>query len=392
MVSESFSPQIQALLFNYTEANASADNLEDCGCRGCFQFFSDTDLDPTGHICTPDTRSLRWPYLADLTAKGKKYRLPGDLGTVQKELDMALEGYMAWALKNNNDASREEKLVDWAKAVRGKAVTLWKEAQEKKGAKTIDGYPGLRQAILEAREKLVFLHDDRAPHGLFIVCKRSYQKCMAHYLADSAVFEELPTPWEEVMKGVKQFPKVKGFEFGEGLVYNYGIWKPKKQKYRFIAGTRSPEASGPDFKKPSGPPRGPTYHLCKALVSVLKVVIQSLKALYECQRQRTGLRCFWRIDSVDEFSRLVRVNGDLIAQHGMETYDFTIMYTAFELETMVDNAMLAILEAQDFEASKLPQAQGILSISSDGGTGVVEAGPWQRCVSCSPSRYLQHTP
>ena len=29
-----------------------------------------------------------------------------------------------------------------------------------------------------------------------------------------------------------------GFKAGTGVIYNYGIWKPMKQKFRIIAGTR----------------------------------------------------------------------------------------------------------------------------------------------------------
>ena len=59
----------------------------------------------------------------------------------------------------------------------------------------MDGFPGLKQAIREAREHLVFLHDDRAPHGLLM---RWYQKEMAKYIQDSSIFLDDPRPWEEV--------------------------------------------------------------------------------------------------------------------------------------------------------------------------------------------------
>ena len=116
---------------------------------------------------------------------------------------------------------------------------------------------------------------------------------------------------------------------GKGLVHNYGIWKAKKGKFRFIAGTRAvKDDSGTAVRSP-GPARSPTYHLSKALVKMLKVAIQSLQKADELSQQKTGLRCFWGIDSNNGFCRLVRVNGESIASCGMATYDFTTMYTSF---------------------------------------------------------------
>ncbi len=58
---------------------------------------------------------------------------------------------------------------------------------------------------------------------------------------------------------------------GKGIVYTYGIWKPKKGKFRYIAGTRSqpktPSSARDTPKRDKRPPRAPLYHMSKALVS-----------------------------------------------------------------------------------------------------------------------------
>ena len=74
----------------------------------------------------------------------------------------------------------------------------WQKAQAKKPVGEMDGFPGLKQAIKEAREHLVFLHDDRAPHGMFLVCKRWCPREMAKYLMDNHAFEVVNRQWEEV--------------------------------------------------------------------------------------------------------------------------------------------------------------------------------------------------
>ena len=158
MVSESFGPQIQGLLFNYTKAaeeldieQARSDDLSNCACHSCFKSLQAADLGPVGHVCTFDTRSLKWPYLTTLTQLGKKFRVPASSDTVAQELEAALANYLSWATKKEQDARRLQKFQDWADAVRDRAMANWKAAQASKPIHEMDGYPGLRQAIQEAR-------------------------------------------------------------------------------------------------------------------------------------------------------------------------------------------------------------------------------------------------
>jgi hypothetical protein len=132
MVSESFDPQIQGFLFNYTEAalqldlgTALIDDLNCCQCRSCFTHLNPQDLGPSGHVCTFDTSSLKWGYLSSLTSRGKKFRLPASFDSVLKELDKALLECVQWATKKELDPRRVQKLEDWSDAVRSKAMKNW---------------------------------------------------------------------------------------------------------------------------------------------------------------------------------------------------------------------------------------------------------------------------
>ena len=301
--------------------------------------------------------------MTELTKKGKKFRLPSSPEQAVKELELGLEAYVAWALGKSEDPERERQLTEWATAVKTKAVQNWKLAEQRRGPTDMDGYPGLRQQIQEARGHLVFLHDDRAPHGLFMVCKRWYQRQMALYLADTGVFAEEQQSWDAVVDAMKAKLKDWGFRAGEGITYNYGIWKPKKSKFRFIAGTRS---AGGGAARPQGPPRSPSFFLSKSLVKLLKVVITSLKELDIKRQQEGGPRCFWSIDSINEFSRLARTHADLLVKEGMATFDFTTMYTAFPQETLLSNVMASIEEAHQFESSKSPPGGGEVMLSEEG--------------------------
>jgi hypothetical protein len=359
MVSESFDPQIQGFLFNYTEAalqldpdSALIDDLNSCQCRSCFTHINPQDLGPSGHVCTFDTANLKWGYLSSLTLRGKKFRLPASFDSVLKELDKALLDYVQWASKKDPDPRRVQKLEDWSDAVRSKAMKNWYAAQAKKPIGEMDGFPGLKQAIREAREHLVFLHDDRAPHGLFFVCKRWYQKEMAKYLSDNQVFEDVATPWPTIAAQLEAQVDKFGFKPGKGIPYNYGIWKAKKNKFRYIAGTRSPpptEANNESQAK-KGPPRSPAYFLCKALVKVLDHVGSSLQAADEQRQRDIGLKCYWPINSVNQFSRLVRTHSADVARHGMETYDFSTMYTAFKQDIILPCQRPTQSTAEEYDA------------------------------------------
>ena len=137
------------------------------------------DLNGTGHICTYDTQHLKWPYLSSLVQKGKKFRLPCSAEKLFEELQEALTSYIAWAMKGKVDPHRERNLEDWADAVLTQARANWEAAELQRDARQMDGYPGFRSAIQETKQHVVFLCDDRAPHGIFVICKRWCQQQMA---------------------------------------------------------------------------------------------------------------------------------------------------------------------------------------------------------------------
>ena len=83
-----------------------------------------------------------------------------------------------------------------------------------------------------------------------------------------------------------------------GIVNTYGIWKPLKGKFRFIAGTRLPsrdEAPGLELGKMSGPPRQPVFDTHKSLVKLLQIVEHTLKEKDQLRQQQEGIKAFWGI-------------------------------------------------------------------------------------------------
>ena len=161
-----------------------------------------------------------------------------------------------------------------------------------------------------------------------------------------------------------------GFPTCAGVVYNYGIWKPKKQRFRFIAGTRSgdgailPHGANASLR---GPPRQPLFEAHKALVKMLQAVEKTLLEADLERQQSQGVRAFWGIDSVESFTRLVRSNVATVLQHLQFTADFATMYTSFPFSLMVSRAVTAIEEAwlyhQQHHYPLLPDTSASLSNS-----------------------------
>ena len=116
----------------------------------------------------------------------------------------------------------------------------------------------------------------------------------------------------------REFNEKWGFEDGDGVVYNYGIWKPTKGKFRFIAGTRS-KPRQPDSRRSISPPRQPLYFAHKELVKLLQHVEHSLKEKDTLRQIHEGVKAYWGIDSIRAFTAMARTNPDAILRHGQIT-------------------------------------------------------------------------
>ena len=77
-----------------------------------------------------------------------------------------------------------------------------------------------------------------------------------------------------------------GFPTEKGVAYICGIWKPKKQRFRFIAGTRAvAREEGGDPWRSADPPGQPH----KALMWLLQHVAKALKEKYKLRQREEGI-------------------------------------------------------------------------------------------------------
>ena len=92
-----------------------------------------------------DAEHLASPYLRDILAKGKKFRLQQDVGTVLQNIKEGIQGYVDHKKKKKRDDQAYHLALDaWARAVVTRAQGKLAEAV-KKWPQEPDGYPGLRQ-------------------------------------------------------------------------------------------------------------------------------------------------------------------------------------------------------------------------------------------------------
>ena len=68
---------------------------------------------------------------------------------------------------------------------------------------------------------------------------------------------------------------------------------------------------------------------------MLQLIEKALIEKDEDRQQRTGVKCFWGIDSVSAFTQLVRTHTSEIATQGQTAADFTNMYTSFPHDLIV---------------------------------------------------------
>ena len=89
---------------------------------------------------------------------------------------------------------------------------------------------------MQIRKMWIFLHDDRAPHGVNIVCRRWYEKELGKHLFTNKVYEHLQRGWGSLQDDTKAHLQTLGFPMGQVIPYTCGVWKPNKQAFRFILG------------------------------------------------------------------------------------------------------------------------------------------------------------
>ena len=350
MVCHRFAPQIASDLFNYKDWSMRPQPLgvEDAGTCPCHTVvLPGTEL-VEGHILSTEPGQLASPYLRDILAKGKKYRLQQPVASVLARVNEGLAQYTAHKKKGNDDPDYHEALENWAAAVVARAQLRLSQAAIARAPEP-EGYPGLKQQLRAAKNALVFGPEDRAPHAMFFACGRLYQARLHQRLTEARSFELQAGAAEDVLEGIRVFNEGLGLLHHNRLPYLYGAWKAKKKAFRWIAGTSrvqdAPSAQGAPKPTNDGPPKNALTEVGCLMTKVLQHVLRSLRSKDVGGRSGGGPTRYWVIEDIDEFVQEFRAMATAVAKVPWATYDFTTMYEALEHAKLTDGVVYAVTEA-----------------------------------------------
>eukprot|EP00906_Rhabdomonas_costata_P003576 RCo005438 len=85
---------------------------------------------------------------------------------------------------------------------------------------------------------------------------------------------------------------------------------------------------------------------------------EDLREVDKERQANEGIKAFWGIDRISDFTNMVRTNPQAILDHGQQTADFTTMYTSFPFEAIIKQVGTSMGEAFLAWATKHPYPEG----------------------------------
>ena len=349
MVCERYPPNIMARLGNYVRVSCDMEELQECdspkqcGCRSTGDWEQNDLTD--GHTCSEDFRKLKWHVLRAVLAKGKKYRLPTSEAEAIAEVEEALERYNAWYLKKKTGVQTETSLEEWKIAILNRCAANWRT---KAFGNHISANGILSKAIKEAQKNLVFINDDRAPHNVVIVCKRLYLQKLKEQIQDSSVYHLVTSEDKEtILHRHAVWNKKWNLEHHQRLPYMYGVYKPTKKNFRWIAGTAK-ERNEVRSPRKTGKPRASLYSAANLAVQLLKNIMETLRDISQQRMQNEGRQTCWFVESLEEVAQHLRRLPAKTLGKEMRTVDFLTMYTMLPHDKLLEHVESALNEAWEF--------------------------------------------
>jgi ubiquitin C-terminal hydrolase len=133
------------------------------------------------------------------------------------------------------------------------------------------------------------------------------------------------------------------------LPYLYGVYKPSKASFRWIAGTAKERSE----KKKEGKPRASVYCPAKTAVKLLRVVMDTLREISDVRFRDLGIKTCWFVESLEEVAMKLRRLAPCVVRQEMRTVDFVNMYTMLPHARLLENVQAAVQEAWSFQESKI---------------------------------------
>ena len=215
-------------------------------------------------------------------------------------------------------------------------------------------------AVKRVHKDLAVVKEDRGPHNIVAMCKKTYFGARHQYMEAQGTFEDAQETTDQVLQRHEQWHLERGLPSHNRLCYIYGIRKSAKRSLRWISGVRKTVAEKEEARaaketgKSQGPtekPKGSVAGAGDELVGVLSTVMHTLQAKDAVRRRRGHAKRCWFVESVEEVAQPLRFAARKVAtqRSTARTVDFTTMYPCFDQKLLLERVKKAIAEAWTWE-------------------------------------------
>ena len=322
----------------------------------CFKHFINLTNEDVwrGHVCLWNLEKFRDPAVRELWKKGHKFKLPMADETLHTEIAEGLEGYIDYMRRKHE--------------IPGDAFAAWFGAITRRVQEELALQPGELKpqggygmdAVKRVHKDLAVVKEDRGPHNIVAMCKKTYFGARHQYMEAQGTFEDAQETTDQVLQRHEQWHLERGLPSHNRLCYIYGIRKSAKRSLRWISGVRKTVAEKEEARaaketgKSQGPtekPKGSVAGAGDELVGVLSTVMHTLQAKDAVRRRRGHAKRCWFVESVEEVAQPLRFAARKVATQWStaRTVEFTTMYPCFDQKLLLERVKKAIAEAWTWE-------------------------------------------
>ena len=215
-------------------------------------------------------------------------------------------------------------------------------------------------AVKRVHKDLAMVKEDRGPHNIVAMCKKTCFGAWHRYMEAQGTFEDAQETTDQVLQRHEQWHLEKGPPSHNRLCYIYGTRKSSKRSLRWISEVRKTAAEKEEARaakeagKPQGPTKKPKGSVAGAgdeLVGVLSTIMHTLQAKDAVRRRQGHAKRCWFVESVEEVGQPLRFATRKVAtqRSTARTVDFTTMYPCFDQKLLVERVKKATAEAWNRE-------------------------------------------
>ena len=184
------------------------------------------------HVCVWNSEKFRDPTVRELWKKGHKLKLPMADETLHAKITEGPEGY-TYYMRRKHEIPRDV-FAAWLGAITRRVQE--ELALQPRELKSQGGY-GM-DAVKRVHKDLAVVKEDRGPHNIVVMCKKTDFGARHQYMEAQGTFEDAQETTEQVLQRHEQWHLERGLPSHYRLCYLYGTRKSAKRSLRWITGVR----------------------------------------------------------------------------------------------------------------------------------------------------------